>query len=111
MTRPLLKVEDLRVTFRISREGDMPWTKPRELHAVGGVNFELMPGETLGIVGESGCGKSTLSRLLARLIDPTAGTLLFQGQDIGAVPLRRFSCIAACPCLEPCCSQLVRLHA
>ena len=45
MSAPLLKVEDLRVTFNIRREGDMPWTPPRSLHAVGGVNFTLQPGE------------------------------------------------------------------
>ena len=51
MTTPLLSVRDLRVTFAIRREGDMPWTRPRPRYAVGGVDFDLMPGETLGIVG------------------------------------------------------------
>ena len=65
---PLLDVRDLRVSFNIRREGDMPWTPPRLLHAVGGVNFTLNPGETLGIVGESGCGKSTLARALIQMV-------------------------------------------
>ena len=60
------------------------------LHAVDGVNLTIGEGETVGLVGESGCGKSTLVRLLARLIDPSAGTIRFDGADIGAVPARRF---------------------
>ena len=58
MSTPLLDVRDLRVSFHIRRDGDMPWTRPTELKALNGVNFTLNPGETLGIVGESGCGKS-----------------------------------------------------
>src|SRR5690606_24741767 len=54
MTKPLLSVADLRVTFELTRAGDMPCTAPRLLHAVSGVSFDLFPGETLGIVGESG---------------------------------------------------------
>ena len=60
------------------------------LHAVDGVDFVIGRGETVGLVGESGCGKSTLVRLLARLIDPTAGTIRFDGAEIGAVPARKF---------------------
>ncbi|GHA48818.1 oligopeptide ABC transporter ATP-binding protein OppF [Amylibacter ulvae] len=80
MSHPLLKVENLRVSFHIKSEGDMPWTKPRELHAVGGVDFELKQGETLGIVGESGCGKSTLARALIRMV-PGSGKVVWMGGD------------------------------
>ncbi|MGL4279188.1 MAG: ATP-binding cassette domain-containing protein [Albidovulum sp.] len=67
-TAPLLEARDLRVTFQLRRASDMPWTKPLLLHAVNGVNFHLLPGETLGIVGESGSGKSTLARALIQMV-------------------------------------------
>ena len=75
--RPLLTAQDLRVTFDLPAAGGMPWTKPRQLHAVGGVDFTLMPGETLGIVGESGSGKSTLARALIGLV-PATGQVVWR---------------------------------
>jgi oligopeptide transport system ATP-binding protein len=77
MTHPILDVRDLRVTFALRREGDMPWTPPRLLKAVAGVDFTLQPGETLGIVGESGCGKSTLARAIIQMV-PATGQVIFQ---------------------------------
>jgi oligopeptide/dipeptide ABC transporter ATP-binding protein len=60
------------------------------LHAVAGVDFAIGHAETVGLVGESGCGKSTLVRLVTRLIDPSAGSIRFDGVEIGDRPARRF---------------------
>ena len=57
----LLSVDDLKVYFKISPKGAMPWSKKLDLKAVDGVSLDIFEGETLGVVGESGCGKSTLA--------------------------------------------------
>ena len=81
----LLKVEDLKVHFRVYPQGAMPWSKPLILKAVDGVNFNLVVGETLGIVGESGCGKSTLARAIMRMVPVEAGHVVWLGQDLLAL--------------------------
>jgi len=80
--QPLLQVRDLVKHFPV-RNG-LFGRIGGQVHAVDGVSFDLAPGETLALVGESGCGKSTVGRLLLRLIEPTAGTVLFEGENIFA---------------------------
>ncbi|TMK18740.1 MAG: ATP-binding cassette domain-containing protein, partial [Actinobacteria bacterium] len=53
-----------------------------QVHAVDGVDLEVYPGETVGLVGETGCGKSTTARLITKLMDATEGNVYFDGQDI-----------------------------
>jgi oligopeptide transport system ATP-binding protein len=84
MATPLLAVEDLRVHFA-TLQGGFLRRRHVALRAVDGVSFAIEPGETLGVVGESGCGKSTLGRALLRLIEPTAGRVLWLGEDLGAL--------------------------
>ena len=71
---PLLKVEHLKQYFPISRKFTVK--------AVDDVSFDIFPGETYGLVGESGSGKSTIGRAVIRLYDPTAGKIIFDGEDI-----------------------------
>jgi peptide/nickel transport system ATP-binding protein len=59
--------------------------------AVDGISFAVHRGESVGLVGESGCGKSTTSTMVMRLIDKTDGRIVFDGQDIGAIPAKRFA--------------------
>ena len=87
---PLLDVAGLRKLYPMAAAKGWHRAPISSLHAVDGVGLTIGEGETVGLVGESGCGKSTLVRLLARLIDPSAGTIRFAGGDIGAVPARRF---------------------
>ncbi|WMC11839.1 murein tripeptide/oligopeptide ABC transporter ATP binding protein OppF [Oceanimonas pelagia] len=82
MTEPLLRVHDLHVHFPVRSKGAWPWQAPQRLKAVDGVSFTLLPGETLGVVGESGCGKSTLARAIIGLVPVTAGSLRWQGREL-----------------------------
>ncbi|MEJ8802575.1 ABC transporter ATP-binding protein [Pontibacter sp. H249] len=77
---PLLQVENLKIYFPI-KKGFFGRTTDY-VKAVDGVSFEVMPCETIGLVGESGCGKTTLGRALLKLVEPTEGSINFNGHDI-----------------------------
>ena len=80
MAETLLSVRDLRVHFKVKNRKAWAWEPARTLKAVDGVSFDLLAGETLGIVGESGCGKSTLARACLNLIPATSGEIVWLGQ-------------------------------
>jgi peptide/nickel transport system ATP-binding protein len=80
MNVPLLQVNDLRKYFPI--RGGLLGGKSGRVHAVDGVSFEIVRGETLSLVGESGCGKSTVGRAILRLFDITSGQIVLDGQRI-----------------------------
>jgi peptide/nickel transport system ATP-binding protein len=65
--------------------------KSGPVHAVKGISFTVKKGQSVGLVGESGCGKSTTSEMLVRLTDSTAGEILFDGEDIAAIPAGTFA--------------------
>jgi len=71
---PLIEIIELKKLFKLNGGA--------KLHAVDGVNLNIYPGETVGVVGESGCGKSTLGRSILRLIEPTSGKIIYNGQNI-----------------------------
>jgi peptide/nickel transport system ATP-binding protein/oligopeptide transport system ATP-binding protein len=94
MSDALVEVRDLVKHFPLTR-GIVFQRQMGAVHAVDGVSFDVMRGETLGIVGETGCGKTTTARLIMRLLEPTSGTIRFDGEDVSHLrrrklkPLRR----------------------
>ena len=77
---PLLETIDLKKYFKVGSG---------TLHAVDSIYIKLYQGETLGVVGESGCGKSTLGRTILKLIEPTAGHIIYNGKDITSLNIRK----------------------
>jgi peptide/nickel transport system ATP-binding protein len=96
--KPLLVVEKLVKEYPRNDAGGLkklfgakPAVKPDNFRAVDGISFTVGRGESVGLVGESGCGKSTTSMMVMRLIDKTSGTIVFDGEDIGEIPTRKFA--------------------
>ena len=96
---PLLVVEKLVKEYPRKRLGGRfaqkfarnPAPEPETFRAVDGISFTLARGESVGLVGESGCGKSTTSTMIMRLIDKSDGVIMFDGEDIGAIPANAFA--------------------
>ena len=85
-SEPLLQVSGLTKTYHVERR--VLDRRGRDVSAVAGVSFELQAGRTFGLVGESGCGKTTIARLLVGLERPDGGSIVFGGNDLGALPPR-----------------------
>ncbi len=79
-TAPLVQIRDIKKHFRLP--GGWLTGDVRHVYAVDGVSLEIFAGETFGLVGESGCGKTTLGRLVLRLLEPTAGEIIFNGKNL-----------------------------
>src|SRR5690348_4492274 len=80
MPQPLVEIRELTKVY--TRDGGMLARSGEEVRAANGVSFDIFTGETLGLVGESGCGKTTLGRMVLRLIEPTSGSVRFDGHDV-----------------------------
>ena len=78
---PLIRLEGVKKYFPVT-QGILFQRRIGNVHAVDGVDLEVFPGETFGLVGETGCGKSTLARVVMRLHEPTEGRIVFEGEDI-----------------------------
>src|SRR5437016_14023171 len=88
MTTTLLEVKELRKYFPVF--GGLFRRKIGEVKAVDGIDFGVDRGEIIGIVGESGSGKTTTGRMIARIYEPTSGSILFDGEEIGRLKGRAF---------------------
>jgi len=87
MTQPLLKLEGLKKHFPTTTGGAFSKVKGT-VKAVDGIDLEIFPGQTIGLVGESGCGKTTAGRTILKLYEPTEGKIIFEGKDLAQLSPR-----------------------
>ena len=91
MSEYLLEINNLSKKFPI--HGGFLGREVAAVNAVSNASFKIKKGETLGLVGESGCGKTTLGRSILRLIEPTGGNIIFNGEDITKFDKRKMQAI------------------
>ena len=84
MSEPLIEISGLKVHFPVTR-GVLFSRAAGAVRAVDGLDFQIQPGETVGLVGESGCGKSTTGRAILQLVKPTAGHVRYRGVDLATL--------------------------
>ena len=89
MSDNIVEVRDLVKEFPITGSYLARRRQLGAVHAVDGISFDVKRGETFGLVGESGCGKSTTARLLLRLLEPTSGSITFDGKEIATLKAER----------------------
>ena len=92
MSDPLISTKGLKKHFPTGDPSliDRWFGEQSFVKAVNGISLEISPGETLGLVGESGCGKSTAGEMLARLLEPTEGTISYKGKPIETIPNKEY---------------------
>src|SRR5215470_1329875 len=88
MPAPLIQVQNLVKHFPV-RQGLLARGPAAAVRAVDGITFDIGRGETVGLVGESGCGKTTTGRMIMKLLVPTSGEILFEGEPIGALSVEQ----------------------
>lgn len=86
MNKVLLELKNVKMYYPVKVKSKGLFSEKKFVKAVDGISFDVLEGETFGVVGESGCGKSTIGKVVVKLLDPTEGILKYDGQDIFKIP-------------------------